>query len=303
VGDYPASWAGQTLEALQQLVRDGIECVNQVCFEEWLTEEGFAELQEELKDPSQKAAYWWRNLPGINFRIEPFEAPVRRNVPPHGDVVFTRRIRFDTVVARMSDYLGYLQERACRSKHTAVLKQWVDDLKPLSDEYHTVFNCTGWGSKTLCGHDPSTAEMRLLAGMVCRVDNDSVSTAISLHRGPFRQTPLYIVPRSGSATDVICGGTAIEIRGVPDPRKPVEAPEPQLWQDIMERCRKVEPLLRMTDPQVNLCGLRPVRDRVRVEVDPDRSNLIHCYGHGGAGLTLSWGSARAAVALMSDDGS
>ena len=41
------------------------------------------------------------------------------------------------------------------------------------------------------------------------------------------------------------------------------------------------------------CGLRPARSTVRVEgewVAPDQL-LIHNYGHGGAGITLSWGCA------------
>jgi D-amino-acid oxidase len=35
-------------------------------------------------------------------------------------------------------------------------------------------------------------------------------------------------------------------------------------------------------------GLRPARPSVRVERDGD---VVHCYGHGGAGVTLSWGTA------------
>ncbi|RQX58592.1 amino acid oxidase, partial [Micromonospora chalcea] len=32
----------------------------------------------------------------------------------------------------------------------------------------------------------------------------------------------------------------------------------------------------------------PVR---RVEIDPADGRLVHAYGHGGAGVTLSWGCA------------
>ena len=298
VGDYPESWAGQTLEVLQRLAQNGIQGVNRVPFEEWLTEEGFEELQQEMSDGQPGAAYWWRHLPGINFRIEPFKMAKRLTVPPHGEVVFTRRIRFDTVVARMSDYLKYLHDRACNGGRTRVLTRWVDDLHVLSNEYDVIFNCTGWGAKALCPHDPLTEQMRLLAGMVCRVDNDSISTALLAYRSPFRETPLYIVPRAGSRSDVICGGTAIELQEMPDPKQPVGSPMPSEWGHIMDRCRLVAPSLLEADAQANLCGLRPVRASVRVESDPDHSSLIHCYGHGGAGLTLSWGSARAAVALM-----
>jgi D-amino-acid oxidase len=40
-------------------------------------------------------------------------------------------------------------------------------------------------------------------------------------------------------------------------------------------------------------GLRPARSAVRLERETPRpgSTLVHNYGHGGAGVTLSWGCA------------
>jgi D-amino-acid oxidase len=43
-------------------------------------------------------------------------------------------------------------------------------------------------------------------------------------------------------------------------------------------------------------GLRPVRPAVRVERVGD---VIHCYGHGGAGVTLAWGAADEVASLVS----
>jgi D-amino-acid oxidase len=40
-------------------------------------------------------------------------------------------------------------------------------------------------------------------------------------------------------------------------------------------------------------GFRPTRSRIRVErVDLDGVPLIHNYGHGGSGVTVSWGCAQ-----------
>ena len=46
-------------------------------------------------------------------------------------------------------------------------------------------------------------------------------------------------------------------------------------------------------------GLRPFRPQVRLEAEPSGSGplVVHNYGHGGAGVTLSWGCAREAAGL------
>jgi len=46
-------------------------------------------------------------------------------------------------------------------------------------------------------------------------------------------------------------------------------------------------------------GLRPSRSEVRLEVEDigDRK-VVHNYGHGGAGVTLSWGCAEEVVRLV-----
>lgn len=39
-------------------------------------------------------------------------------------------------------------------------------------------------------------------------------------------------------------------------------------------------------------GLRPVRDTLRFEEEViEETRIVHCYGHGGAGVTVSWGCA------------
>ena len=46
-------------------------------------------------------------------------------------------------------------------------------------------------------------------------------------------------------------------------------------------------------------GLRPARPTVRLDAERrDGRTVVHCYGHGGAGVTLSWGCAADVVALV-----
>ena len=42
-------------------------------------------------------------------------------------------------------------------------------------------------------------------------------------------------------------------------------------------------------------GLRPARPAVRLERVGD---VVHCYGHGGCGVTVSWGCADDVVGLV-----
>lgn len=63
------------------------------------------------------------------------------------------------------------------------------------------------------------------------------------------------------------------------------------------------PSLRDEDIIALRCGIRPHRrGRVRVErQDAFGKLIIHNYGHGGAGVTLSWGTAEAAARLIAPE--
>lgn len=46
-------------------------------------------------------------------------------------------------------------------------------------------------------------------------------------------------------------------------------------------------------------GLRPSRTEVRLEEEEvDGRRVVHNYGHGGAGVTLSWGCAEEVVGIV-----
>ena len=52
-------------------------------------------------------------------------------------------------------------------------------------------------------------------------------------------------------------------------------------------------------------GLRPCRSEVRLasEVRPTGALVVHNYGHGGAGVSLSWGCAAEVLQLVVGEGS
>src|ERR687894_105915 len=101
----------------------------------------------------------------------------------------------------------------------------------------------------------------------------------------------YVVPRSA---DCVLGGTAEEGAWETDP-------DPAVAADILRRCAALEPRLAGAEVIEHKVGLRPGRPEVRLERE-DKSGipLVHNYGHGGSGVTLSWGCAGEASALVAD---
>jgi D-amino-acid oxidase len=98
-------------------------------------------------------------------------------------------------------------------------------------------------------------------------------------------TPTYVVPRS---SDIVVGGT--EEHG-----EWSRTPDPDTARDILDRAVALVPALRGAKVLQHKVGLRPARPSVRLERVGD---VVHCYGHGGAGVTLSWGCADEVVSLV-----
>jgi D-amino-acid oxidase len=74
--------------------------------------------------------------------------------------------------------------------------------------------------------------------------------------------------------------------------------DPIISADILSRCAQVEPSVRSAPIIATLVGLRPGRYEVRLEHEQiGDSIVIHNYGHGGVGVTLSWGCAQEVVEL------
>jgi glycine/D-amino acid oxidase-like deaminating enzyme len=73
---------------------------------------------------------------------------------------------------------------------------------------------------------------------------------------------------------------------------------------VFNRCCKYVPSLRDAQIVEKTFGFRPYRkDGVRLEFDTFQRNnkkmrIIHNYGHGGSGVTLSWGCAQNVAELI-----
>ena len=193
-------------------------------------------------------------------------APGGRAAPGYADAY---RLTVPTV--RMPDYLSWLV-RGLTAAGVPLLIRELADLAPARRAADLVVNATGLGARELLGDRRLTP----VRGQVVRVACPGLDEWTLDEGHP--DGMVYVIPRG---PDVICGGTADE--GAED-----TTPDPATAVAILARCRAVVPELAAAGVLGHAVGLRPVRDAVRLERVDD---VVHCYGHGGSGVTVSWGCA------------
>lgn len=140
-----------------------------------------------------------------------------------------------------------------------------------------VVDAAGLGAKHL-GADPTVRPVRGQVILAEQVGLDRWAVDSTSHT--------YVIPRS---RDIVLGGTAeVDVWS--------RTPDPAAAADILARATALVPALAGARVLRHKVGLRPDRPSVRLERVGD---VIHCYGHGGAGVTLSWGCAADVVRLAS----
>ncbi|MEJ8799532.1 FAD-dependent oxidoreductase [Trinickia caryophylli] len=153
-----------------------------------------------------------------------------------------------------------------------------------------IVNCSGLGARELAGES-----MYPLRGAIIRLVNDGTrmpkltqAFCVSHDNVTSDQDIVFIVPRGedrivlGAIAEADQWETDIGLHNYEPVRR------------IYERCTEFLPMLKDAeiDPVEPVrVGLRPFRKgNVRLEQVPGTS-VIHNYGHGGAGVTFSWGCA------------
>ncbi len=186
---------------------------------------------------------------------------------------------FTSWVVDMAAYVPWLVAR-CGDAGITVRLGRVASLEAASEGVDLVADCAGVGARELA----DDRRLEPVAGQVVLVDAPWVTDVWLDADHPGGAT--YVVPRG---TAVVCGGTAS--RGVWD-----REPDPDVAADILRRCDVLVPGLAEAPVLDTRVGLRPARPEVRVHLHRKPAvPVLHHYGHGGAGVTLSWGSAREAA--------
>jgi D-amino-acid oxidase len=192
---------------------------------------------------------------------------------------------FTAPTVEMRPYLDWLVRRFTSAGGVLVHRR-IERLADVAGLAPVVVNATGLAASTLAG-DRDVYPAR---GRIVLVTNPGLRTSVRDEDNPAGRT--YVHPRS---RDVVLGGTF-------EPYETDTRPDVAAGRAIIERCTRLVPELAAARVIAQLVGLRPARHGgARVEADPDGlpggTQLIHNYGHGGAGVTLAWGCADDVAAL------
>ncbi len=160
------------------------------------------------------------------------------------------------------------------------------------DAADTVVNCTGLASRELV-YDTNVKAMR---GQLVKVTKPAGVDAVVID-DECQDGMRNVMPH---ADHVMLGGTAEDTSE--------ETPNEEVCADIIKRCTNLVPALKGARKIEDIVGLRPYRSK-GIRLEPEDTGIartdgkgtkqvIHNYGHGGSGVTFSWGCANEIVRLM-----
>src|SRR5438552_5862764 len=260
------TWALQTYKVLVDLTknsRSGVSIIelrqfsrtSEIQIPEWAIPLGARRLSRSVMSSGDSISG------GITVHPEAFKGGFGLKVP-----------LMDTTI-----YLDYLAKRFLNASceiHCNVRFENLEDVDPAFD---LVINCAGIGARELV-QDIDLQPHRGQVAIVPKIDN--LPCAIVCDDPPL----MYAIPRTN---DCVFGGTNESSNDL--------AVDLAVTSRIVGECSRV---LKIENPRVlrERVGLRPFRKSgVRLESEKlrDGRTVIHNYGHGGSGFTLSWGCAEA----------
>jgi D-amino-acid oxidase len=181
-------------------------------------------------------------------------------------------------------YLDYLANQFIAAGGSIAANTQFAQLEDVDPKFDVVINCAGIGARELL-RDAGVEPHRGQVAIVPKINN--LPYAIVCDDVPL----MYAIPRSN---DCVFGGTNdLSDDLVVDPATTAR---------IVAECTRA---LKIEKPNVlgERVGLRPFRKSgVRVERSRlrDGRTVVHNYGHGGSGFTLSWGCAEELFDLATD---
>lgn len=243
--------------------------------------ESFDRLAELALDPSTTGV---RMTPGVEASRNPAPPPDFADMVPDLAVLdtpqlpngFAAGVRYTVPVLDMPVYLDYLLNRLRRAKGS-VEEGHADSLADFAGRAPIIVNCAGIGAHGLVPDDT----VYPIRGQLLVVENPGLTEWFSEDTGD-----------SPDLTHWCPHGDAVVLGGQAAVGDWNTTPDPEIARGILARCGAIEPRLRDARVLEHRVGLRPTRPTVRLDTQTlNGTTIVHCYGHGGAGATLSWGCA------------
>ena len=189
---------------------------------------------------------------------------------------------YSTFVMPCTPYLSW-QMTQFKTNGGTVIQKKLKNLQELDGVYDVVVNCSGLGSRELV-NDHKVYPVR---GQAVLVNAPWVKHSMTVEIG---DQVTYLYPRGAA---VMLGGT----RQIGDWSKEISSSDRQ---DIIARCSQYVPSLAQAEVIDEWVGIRPGRQRVRLEREDisQSTSVVHNYGHTGKGFALSIGCAKDALSLI-----
>ena len=198
---------------------------------------------------------------------------------------FTSGFSINVPLMDTTIYLNYLATRFIAESGPITSGIRFEKLEEIDRDYDLIINCAGIGARELA-HDLDLEPHRGQVAIVPKIDKLSCAMVCD-------DTPLmYAIPRTN---DCLFGGTNELSNDL--------AVDPESTSRIVTECARV---VKVDPPPIvaERVGLRPYRKSgVRLEREKLRDGriVIHNYGHGGSGFTLSWGCAEEVFQIACDN--
>ena len=165
----------------------------------------------------------------------------------------------------------------------------LESLEELVGQYDLVVNCSGLGARELVGDE----KLYGLRGHLIRV------------HAPWIKNYVYAEDESGTYRHVYPTTDYVIVGGVRQMNDEDMTPRASDRDAIWERACEIVPSLRKAEIIGEWVGIRPMRRPLRLEAETMRFprgdiKVVHCYGHGGEGISLSWGTGAHAVRLVNE---
>ena len=229
------------------------------------------------------------DVPGWPAELAALDGEIRPCPAAELPAGFAAGWRYTAPVVSMPVYLDYLLGRfrqAGGELHIGTVVSLAGAAAAVAAP--VIVNCAGTGAHDLVP-DPAVIPYR---GQVVVAENPGL-TEFFIGQPDQEHELVYVFPHAGR---VVLGGT--EVAG-----DWTAEPDPGTGRRILRDCAAVDPRLATARIIEHRVGFRPARPQVRLEAEATGDGqrlLVHNYGHGGAGVTLSWGCARAVAGLVAE---